>query len=50
MDPETAMLSIDATADIIVKRHRLLGEMDGDMVLEYDSMSLNDVNYVVLDE
>lgn len=50
MDPETAMLSIDATADIIVKRHRLLGEMDGDMVLEYDSMSLNDVDYVVLDE
>ena len=34
--------------EAIVKRHRLLYEMDADTLSAYDDMSLNDVDYVIL--
>lgn len=34
--------------EVIVKRHRLLYEMDSDTLDTYDDMSLNDVDYVIL--
>lgn len=34
--------------EAIVKRHRLLYEMDSDTLSTYDDMSLNDVDYVIL--
>lgn len=47
--PETNTLEIvPFDVEAIVKRHRLLYEMDADTLSTYDDMSLNDVDYVIL--
>lgn len=43
-----AALEIVSEADAIIKRHRLLQEMDSDTLSTYDDMSLNDVDYVII--
>ena len=47
--PEAIALEIvPFEVEAIVKRHRLLYEMDADTLSAYDDMSLNDVDYVIL--
>lgn len=46
--PENTKIYITADASAITKRHRLLGEMDSDPVSQYDDMSLEEVDYVLL--
>lgn len=47
--PETNALEVEPVeVEAIVKRHRLLCEMDSDTLSAYDDMSLNDVDYVIL--
>ena len=48
MSPKPAALEIVSEADAIIKRHRLLREMDFDTLSTYDDMSLDDVDYVII--
>lgn len=48
MNPESNALEIASEVTAIVKRHRLLYEMDSDTLSTYDDMSLDDVDYVIL--
>lgn len=48
MNPEANDLEIASEVTAIVRRHRLLYEMDSDMLSTYDDMSLDDVDYVIL--
>lgn len=48
MEPEQATVYLTAGASAIVKRHRLLKEMDDDMLSSYDDMALEDIDYVIL--
>lgn len=43
-----ALESVSFKAETIVKRRRLLYEMDAETLSAYDDMSLNDVDYVIL--
>ena len=45
---ENALEIVPFEVEAIVKRHRLLYEMDADTLSAYDDMSLNDVDYVIL--
>lgn len=48
MNPNANALEIASELSAIVKRHRLLYEMDSDTLSAYDDMSLDDVDYVIL--
>lgn len=48
MNPEVNALEIASEVDAIIKRHRLLYEMDSDTLSTYDDMSFKDVDYVIL--
>ena len=48
MNPNANALEIASELSAIVKRHRLLYEMDSDTLSTYDDMSLDDVDYVIL--
>jgi hypothetical protein len=48
MSPEVNALEIASEVDAIIKRHRLLYEMDSDTLSTYDDMSFKDVDYVIL--
>lgn len=41
-------LVLDLEASCILRRYRLLGEMDNNELLSYDDMTLEDVDYVIL--
>jgi len=48
IEPESTAVEFAAAASSIVKRHRLLVEMDTDMISDYDDMTLEDIDYVIL--
>ena len=48
MEPEAAGIAILADASPILKRHRLLSEMDADALAFYDDMTLEEIDYVIL--
>ena len=48
MKPSINQLVIYSEATPILKRHRLLNEMDEDNLLTYDAMTLEDIDYVIL--
>lgn len=48
MEPDETPLVLDMDAACILKRYRLLGEMDNDELLSYDDMTLEDVDFVIL--
>jgi len=48
IEPESTAVEFTAAASSIVKRHRLLVEMDADMISAYDDMTLEDIDYVIL--
>lgn len=48
MEPDDNALALDMDASCILRRYRLLGEMDNDELLSYDDMTLEDVDYVIL--
>ena len=48
MKPSINQLAIYSEATPILKRHRLLNEMDEDNLLAYDAMTLEDIDYVIL--
>lgn len=45
---EQSGIVIDMDASPIVKRHRLLSEMDGDTLSDYDDMTLDEIDFVIL--
>ncbi|MEY8573291.1 hypothetical protein AALD01_02640 [Oscillospiraceae bacterium 21-37] len=48
IQPTEATLEFFGQVNPFVKRHRILSEMDADQLVQYDDMSLDDVDYVVL--
>ena len=48
MAPEKGGILLSAAATPILKRHRLLNEMDADTLLTYDDMALEDIDYIIL--
>lgn len=48
MNPTANALEIASEVGAIVKRHRMLYEMDSDALSTYDDMSFKDVDYVIL--
>ncbi|MEQ2620100.1 hypothetical protein AAAX56_04780 [Hominicoprocola fusiformis] len=48
MTPEKGGILLSAAATPILKRHRLLNEMDADTLLTYDDMALEDIDYIIL--
>ena len=46
--PVGTILEFSGQVNPIVKRHRILTEMDSEALAQYDDMSLDDVDYVVL--
>lgn len=46
--PDSSVVYIGFDADAIIKRHRLLSVMDSDLLSEYDDMTLDEVDYVLL--
>lgn len=48
MEPDEGALALNMDASCILKRYRLLGEMDNDELLSYDDMTLEDVDFVIL--
>ena len=48
MAPETSAICYGTEAAFILKRCRLLEEMDGDNIATYDNMTLEEVDYVIL--
>lgn len=46
--PDADKIGILADASAIMRRHRILGEMDSDTVSQYDNMTLEDIDYVIL--
>jgi len=48
MTPEKGGILLSAAATPILKRHRLLSEMDADTLLTYDDMALEDIDYIIL--
>lgn len=48
MEPESSSMQFAAEVATILKRHRLLAEMDEDMLSSYDDMTLEDIDYVIL--
>ena len=48
MAQEKGGILLSAAATPILKRHRLLNEMDADTLLTYDDMALEDIDYIIL--
>lgn len=48
MQPELNGIVIGITVDPIMKRHRLLGEMDADNLSAYDDKLLEEIDYVII--
>lgn len=48
IEPSWTVMEITAEASSILKRHRLLVEMDSDKVLDHDSMALDEIDFVIL--
>lgn len=48
MTPAKGDILLSAAATPILKRHRLLNEMDADTLLTYDDMTLDDIDFVIL--
>lgn len=48
--PDENLLTLTSEVEAIVKRYRMLYEMDSDVLADYDEMSLDDVDYVILQE
>lgn len=48
MTPEKGGILLSAAATPILKRHRLLSEMDAATLLTYDDMALEDIDYIIL--
>ena len=48
MAPEKGGILLSAADKQILKRHRLLNEMDADTLLTYDDMALEDIDYIIL--
>ena len=48
MAPEKGGILLSAAATPILKRHRLLNEMDAYTLLTYDDMALEDIDYIIL--
>lgn len=48
MEPESSSMQFAAEVATILKRHRLLAEMDEDMLSSYDDMTLEGIDYVIL--
>jgi len=47
-EPEWNPVLLMIEAEAVLKRHRLLEEMDGDVLSAYDDMTLEDIDYVIL--
>nr|DAY87633.1 MAG TPA: hypothetical protein [Caudoviricetes sp.] len=48
MHPELHSIAIGLAVDPILKRHRLLSEMDADNLSAYDNMLLEEIDYVII--
>lgn len=48
MVPEEASFELTAVVRPIVKRHRLLGEMDESALVSFDDMTLEELDYIIL--
>ena len=48
MHPELHSITIGIVVDPIMKRHRLLSEMDADNLSAYDDMLLEEIDYVII--
>lgn len=48
MHPELHSIAIGLVVDPILKRHRLLSEMDADNLSAYDDMLLEEIDYVII--
>lgn len=48
MHPELHSIAIGIVVDPILKRHRLLSEMDADNLSAYDDMLLEEIDYVII--
>lgn len=48
MHPELHSIAIGIVVDPIMKRHRLLSEMDADNLSAYDDMLLEEIDYVII--
>lgn len=48
MEPDNGEVIVDADVSAILKRHRLLNEMDGDSLRVYDEMTLEEIYYVIV--
>lgn len=48
MHPELHSIAIGIVVDPIMKRHRLLSEMDADNLSAYDGMLLEEIDYVII--
>lgn len=48
MTPAIGDVLLSAAATPVLKRHRLLNEMDADTLLTYDDMTLEDIDFVIL--
>lgn len=49
MEPESAAVELFADMQPIVKRHRLLGEMDESTLVSFDEMTLAELDYIILE-
>lgn len=45
---EGSTVDLTVNASTILKRHRLLAEMDADELSEYDNMTLDEIDFVIL--
>lgn len=48
MHPTDSSMSFGMDAESIIKRYRLLGEMDANSLASYDDMTLEEVDYIIL--
>ena len=48
MEPESNGVQFAAEVTTVLKRHRMLEEMDEDTLLSYDDMTLEEVDYIIL--
>lgn len=48
MSPKEAAVELAADVSAIIKRHRLLGEMDENALMSFDDMTLEDIDFIIL--
>lgn len=48
LEPESNGMQLAAEAAAVLKRHRIVGEMDENMLLSYDDMTLDEVDYIIM--